>query len=110
MKFTYRRATLLTGAFGVGLGFGLQNIVGTFVSGIIISLERPMQVADTIEVGGLPGRVTAIGFRSSTIGTVDGAEVIVPNSELVGKLMVNWSHTELPPTSATRCGDRFWLS
>ena len=88
------RATLLTGAFGVGLGFGLQNVVNNFVSGIIISLERPIQVGDTIEIGSLLGKVTAIGFRSSTMRTADGAEVIVPNAELVSKSVVNWSHTD----------------
>ncbi len=88
------RLTLLTGAFGVGLGFGLQNLVADFVSGIIISLECPMQVGDTIEVGQLLGRVTVIGFRSSTVRTADGAEVIVPNSRLVGNSLVNWSLTD----------------
>ncbi len=88
------RLTLLTGAFGVGLGFGLQNLVADFVSGIIISLERPMQVGDTIEVGQLLGRVSVIGFRSSTVRTADGAEVIVPNSRLVGNSLVNWSLTD----------------
>jgi small-conductance mechanosensitive channel len=88
------RATLLTGAIRVGLGFALQNVVGNFVSGIIISLERPIQVGDTIEIGGLVGKVTAIGFRSTTVRTTDGAEVIVPNSELVGKSVVNWSLTD----------------
>ncbi|WP_228370733.1 mechanosensitive ion channel family protein [Candidatus Korobacter versatilis] len=88
------RLTLLTGAFGVGLGFGLQNVVSNFVSGIIISLERPMQVNDVIEVGTLLGTVREIGFRSSTVVTFDGAAVIVPNSELITKSFVNWSLTD----------------
>jgi potassium-dependent mechanosensitive channel len=88
------RVTLLTGAFGVGMGFGLQNIVNNFVSGIIISLERPMQVGDEIEIAGLHGKVTGIGFRSSTIRTADGAEVILPNSDLVSKSLINWSLTD----------------
>lgn len=98
------RATLLTGAIGVGLGFGLQNVVGNFVSGIIISLERPIQVGDTIEIGGLVGKVTAIGFRSTTVRTTDGAEVIVPNSEIVGKSVVNWSLTDQMRRGELRVG------
>jgi potassium-dependent mechanosensitive channel len=88
------RLTLLTGAFGVGLGFGLQSLVGNFVSGIVISFERPMRVGDVIEMGNLFGTVAKIGFRSSTVRTPDGADVIVPNSELVTKSFVNWSLTD----------------
>jgi potassium efflux system protein len=88
------RLTLLTGAFGVGLGFGLQGLVSNFVSGIIISFERPMRVGDMIEMGNLLGKVTEIGFRSSTVRTPDGADVIIPNSELVTKSFVNWTLTD----------------
>ena len=88
------KLTVLTGAFGVGLGFGLQNVVNNFVSGIIVSLERPVQVGDLIEVGPLTGEVRTIGFRSSTIRTFEGADVIVPNSELISKSVVNWSLTD----------------
>lgn len=85
------KLTMLTGAFGVGLGFGLQNVVSNFVSGIIISLERPMKIGDLIEAGTILGEVTSIGFRSSTVRTFDGADVIVPNSEFITKSFVNWS-------------------
>ena len=88
------KLTLLTGAFGVGLGFGMQNIVSNFVSGIIISVERPMHINDIIEIGPVLGTVTEIGFRSSTVRTADGADVIVPNSELTMKSFVNWSLTD----------------
>lgn len=88
------RLTLLTGAFGVGLGFGLQGLVSNFVSGIIISFERPMRVGDVIEMENLLGKVTEIGFRSSTVRTFDGADVIIPNSELVTKSFVNWTLTD----------------
>jgi small-conductance mechanosensitive channel len=83
--------TVLTGALGVGLGFGLQNIVNNFVSGLILLFERPIHVGDTVDVGGLVGIVRRIGARSSTILTFDGAEVILPNSNLIANQVINWT-------------------
>jgi potassium efflux system protein len=83
--------TVLTGALGVGLGFGLQNIVNNFVSGLILLFERPIHVGDTVEVGGLVGVVRRIGARSSTIVTYQGAEVIMPNSNLISNQVINWT-------------------
>jgi len=83
--------TLITGALGVGVGFGLQNIVNNFVSGLILLIERPIRVGDTVEISGLAGRVRRIGARSSTIHTFQDAEVIVPNSDLIAKEVVNWT-------------------
>ena len=83
--------TVLTGALGVGLGFGLQNIVNNFVSGLILLFERPIHVGDTVEVGGLVGVVRRIGARSSTVVTLQGAEVIVPNSNLLSNQVINWT-------------------
>jgi small-conductance mechanosensitive channel len=83
--------TVLTGALGVGLGFGLQNIVNNFVSGLILLFERPIHVGDTVEVGGLVGMVRRIGARSSTVVTFQGAEVIVPNSNLLSNQVINWT-------------------
>jgi potassium efflux system protein len=85
------RFTVLTGAIGVGLGFGLQNIVNNFVSGLILLFERPIHLGDTIDVGGLVGTVRRIGARSSTILTFQGAEVIVPNSNLLSNQVINWT-------------------
>ncbi len=82
---------LLAGAFGVGIGFGLQNIVNNFVSGLILLFERPIQTGDTVEIGKLLGNVGRIGIRSSTIRTFDGAEVIVPNAHLIENEVVNWT-------------------
>ncbi len=72
--------TVVTGAVGVGLGFGLQNIVNNFVSGLILLFERPIRVGDTVDIGGMAGTVKRIGARSSTVQTFQDAEVIVPNS------------------------------
>ncbi len=85
------RFAIVAGALGVGIGFGLQNVVNNFVSGLILMFERPIQVGDTIEVGALIGHVLRIGFRSSTVRTYDGAEVIVPNGNLISSEVVNWT-------------------
>jgi small-conductance mechanosensitive channel len=82
---------VLTGALGVGLGFGLQNIVNNFVSGLILLFERPIHVGDVVDVGGLVGTVRRIGARSSTVLTFQGAEVIVPNSSLISNQVINWT-------------------
>jgi small-conductance mechanosensitive channel len=87
----FTRLTLLTGALGVGIGFGLQNIVNNFVSGLILQFERPIHVGDIVDVGGMSGEVRRIGVRSSTVQTAQGAEVIVPNADLVSGRVVNWT-------------------
>jgi small-conductance mechanosensitive channel len=89
--FPLDKITLLISAFGVGIGFGLQNIFNNLVSGIILVFERPLQVGDTIEVGQLLGVVKSIGIRASTIRTFDGSEVIVPNGNLVSNELINWT-------------------
>jgi small-conductance mechanosensitive channel len=83
--------TVITGAIGVGVGFGLQNIVNNFASGLILLFERPIRVDDTVEVNGLVGTVKRIGARASTIATFQGAEVIVPNSNLISNQVINWT-------------------
>ena len=87
------RFTLLAGAFGVGVGFGLQNIVNNF-SGLILLFERPIHPGDTIEVGGVSGIVKKIGIRSSTISTGDGADAIIPNAILISDKLMNWTLTD----------------
>ncbi|MGB3562994.1 MAG: mechanosensitive ion channel domain-containing protein, partial [Thermoanaerobaculia bacterium] len=82
---------LLAGALGVGIGFGLQDLVKNFISGLILVFERPMGVGDLIEMETLKGRVQQIGIRSSTVRTFDGAEVIVPNGQLLSEQLVNWT-------------------
>jgi small-conductance mechanosensitive channel len=85
------KVTLLISALGVGIGFGLQGVVNNFVSGLILVFEHPVQVGDFVEVGTTFGEVRKIGFRASVLRTPDGAEVIIPNSELVGAKFINWS-------------------
>ena len=86
--------TVLTGAFGVGVGFGLQNVINNFVSGLILQFERPVHINDIIEVDGNTGKVTRIGIRSSTIQTFQGAEVIIPNANLISNKVINWTLSE----------------
>jgi small-conductance mechanosensitive channel len=88
------KLTVLTGAVGVGLGFGLQNIVNNFVSGVILQFERPIRVGDVLEVGELSGEVRNIGIRASTIRTWQGAEVIIPNSTFISGQVINWTLSE----------------
>jgi small-conductance mechanosensitive channel len=72
---------VIAGSLGIGLGFGLQNIVNNFVSGLILLAERPIAIGDRIEVSGVAGRVRAINLRSTTVVTNDNITIIVPNSE-----------------------------
>jgi len=88
------KLTILLGALGVGIGFGLQNIFNNLVSGIILAFERPIKEGDIIEVGELWGTVKEIGIRASTIFTFDGAEVIVPNGNLISNELINWTLTD----------------
>ncbi len=85
------RFTLLTGAFGVGAGFGLQNIINNFFSGIILLFERPIRIGDSLEIGAVSGDVVRIGMRSTSMRTARGAEVIVPNSILISSQVTNWT-------------------
>ena len=85
------RFALLAGAFGVGVGFGMQAIVNNFISGLILLFERPIQVGDTVQIGQLSGEMRRIGIRSSTVRTGDGAEVIVPNASLISDPVTNWT-------------------
>jgi len=85
--------TVLAGALGIGVGFGLQNITNNFISGLIILFERPIKVGDRIDVGGVTGDVVEISPRATTVVTNDNIAVIVPNSEFISSRVTNWSYT-----------------
>ena len=81
----------IAGALGVGIGFGLQNVVLNFIAGLILSFEKPIHVGDVIEVDQYMGRVAEIGVRASKVLTWNGSEVIVPNGALISNKVVNWT-------------------
>jgi small-conductance mechanosensitive channel len=85
------KMTVLLGALGVGIGFGLQSVVNNFVSGLILLFERPIHVGDTVQVGNLQGRIRRIGIRASVVRTAQGAEIIVPNAQLITEQVTNWT-------------------
>lgn len=79
------------GALGVGVGFGLQNVVANFVAGLVILFEQPIKLGDTVEVGGTTGEVVKIGARGTWVRTNDNEVIIVPNSEFVNNRVTNWT-------------------
>jgi len=89
--FPLEKLTIIISAFGVGIGFGLQNIVNNLVSGIILAFEKPIQIGDFIEVDNREGIMKEIGIRSSKILTNDGSEVIIPNGDLISQHVINWT-------------------
>ena len=85
---------VLAGALGVGLGFGLQNIVNNLISGIIILFERPIKLGDRVVVGEVEGNVTAINIRATTVVTNSNVAIIIPNSEFISAKVTNLSYTD----------------
>lgn len=83
--------TVVMGALGVGIGFGLQNIFNNLVSGLIIAFEKPISVGDLIEVGEETGRVKSIGIRATVINTGEGADILIPNGKLLSVDLKNWT-------------------
>jgi len=85
------RVTVILGALSLGIGFGLQTLVNNLISGLIIAFERPVNVGDIIDIQGKVGVMKSIGFRSSRVSIWDGADVIVPNGDLLSGQLVNWT-------------------
>lgn len=85
------KLTVVIGALSVGIGLGLQNIINNFVSGIILVFDKPFRVGDQIELADKKGRVKEIGIRASVLQTSDGADVIIPNGDLLSGRVVNWT-------------------
>jgi potassium efflux system protein len=85
------RITVILGALGVGIGLGLQSIVNNFVSGVILIFDRPLRIGDTVDIGDKRGRVKEIGIRTSTLLTEEGAEVIIPNGDVLSHNIINWT-------------------
>lgn len=83
--------TILAGAFGVGMGFGLQTIINNFVSGLILLFERPVKVGDSVQIGEHQGELRQIGLRASVLRKADGSDVILPNSMLISEDVINWT-------------------
>jgi small-conductance mechanosensitive channel len=88
------RITIVLGALGVGIGFGLQDLTSSLVSGIIIAFEKPVNVGDIVEVAEQSGTMKSIGFRSSVITNMDGADVIIPNRTLLSSKLINWTMSD----------------
>ncbi|MFG6430156.1 mechanosensitive ion channel family protein [Roseateles sp. LYH14W] len=92
--FKVSQLALVFGALGVGIGFGLQNIVNNFVSGLVLMVERPLRPGDIVDVAGVSGRVREIGLRATLIRTFEGADVVVPNGMLLTGSLTNWTLTD----------------
>jgi small-conductance mechanosensitive channel len=90
----FSRVHIILGALGLGISFGLQNVVNNFASGLILLFERPIRVGDKVQIADLFGTVKDIGMRASVVQTLQGAEVIVPNAQLVSESVVNWTLTD----------------
>jgi len=91
LGFDLSKLTILAGAFSVGLGFGLQNIINNFVSGLILLFERPIKVGDVIQIDTTEGVVEQIGIRASVVRTTNGSEIILPNAKLISDPVTNWT-------------------
>jgi small-conductance mechanosensitive channel len=85
---------IIGGALSVGVGFGLQTIVNNFISGLILAFERPLAIGDVVQIGELQGEVRSIGIRASVIRTFEGADVVVPNGQLISNELINWTRSD----------------
>jgi small-conductance mechanosensitive channel len=91
LGFEITKITIILGALGIGIGFGLQNIVNNFVSGLILLFERPVRVGDSVQIGEKWSKIKKIGLRATTVQTFDQADVIIPNADLINNQVTNWT-------------------
>jgi potassium efflux system protein len=105
-----RTLAIAGSVLGVGIGFGLQNLANNFVSGLVISLERPIKPGDFVRVGEFQGTVERIGARSTEILTNDRVSVLVPNSKLLEQEVVSWTHNDPTCRITTRVGVAYGTS
>ena len=94
IQITWNKIQWLVAALGVGFGFGLQEIVANFVSGLILLFERPIRIGDIVTIGDISGRVKSLQMRSTTIVNWDNKELIVPNKDLLTQQLINWTRNE----------------
>jgi len=88
------KLSILLGALGVGVGLGLQSVVNNFVSGIILIFDKPIQIGDVINISSDSGRVKSMGLRTTKINSANGAEIIIPNGNLLSQNITNWTYTD----------------
>lgn len=88
------KLSILLGALGVGVGLGLQNVVNNFVSGIILIFDKPIQVGDVVQISSESGRIKSMGLRTTKINAPNGAEIIIPNGNLLSQNITNWTYTD----------------
>ena len=93
-----------TGAIAIGVGFGAQNIINNFISGWILMAERPIRINDFIEIDSAQGIVEAVGTRSTRIRRTDGVHLLVPNSQLLERTVVNWTLIDREIRTTVRVG------
>ncbi len=91
LGFGLTNLTIIGGALGVGVGFGLQAIVNNFASGLILLFERPIKMGDTIQIDNEMAIVKRLGLRATVVQTLDNAEIVVPNSDLITSKVTNWT-------------------
>lgn len=94
----------ISGAVAIGVGFGAQNIINNFISGWILMTERPVRIGDFIEIDTHMGKVESIGNRSTQIRRVDGVHMLVPNSHMLERIVINWTLHDLRIRSTVRVG------
>ena len=94
----------ITGAVAIGIGFGAQNILNNFISGWILMTEKPIRIGDFVEIDDMHGVVEGIGTRSTRIRRVDGVHLMVPNSQLLEQIVINWTLVDRMIRSKVRVG------